>query len=631
MKHTLRLIKIVIIAELVYLAVLNAVLQIPLTQDLVNLIRPEKLHVSWNRAWTFYPFRVYARGVQANGQSRSQQWQVSADEAAGSISLLPLILKRVKLSDISAHNVDYRQRPRLKPNKDYSELLPYFPEIEGREIQAADTSPRKKKRPWNLSIKNAQFGGVLKVWIYNLQLSVQGGALADLHFETGGGPFSLDAREVDLDLAPAYINGEGELFKGGQLTGKLAFEPFVPRENKGLGMLSFLQLDTQLNLELGSLGFINLFTGNLGDFSIDGAGQLSGRLHYGLGYMRAGTKLLARVADLSVHVKGMEIVGLGTVQISTPAEDDKPLQLVIAYDTLSVTQDGFPAPFLMGDSLKLDYSGSNFVVPEANMDFKSLINDEELWERRKASTLLVDIDEATLVDLAILNQYLPAMTALQFTGGTAQLEANIFASAQNIKGGLQLHGTGLGMRADGQDLEGDLDVDLIIAGGVPRETRVDLTGSSIILDEVNITGEQQTFDDNTWSARFLLDRAEIVAKEPLRFSADVDLWISDTRPVVALFDNHGNPPDWVSSMLSLTDIEGSATVELANNRLEIPDSRIVSDKAEVAAKAVFFKTGRDGMIYARYKKLELVLKMEGDSSDIDVINARETFEEYQLR
>ena len=36
------------------------------------------------------------------------------------------------------------------------------------------------------------------------------------------------------------------------------------------------------------------------------------------------------------------------------------------------------------------------------------------------------------------------------------------------------------------------------------------------------------------------------------------------------------------------------------------------------------------MIYARYKKLDVVLKMEGEKSNLDVFKAREKFDEYRL-
>jgi hypothetical protein len=51
-------------------------------------------------AWSFYPFRVHARGISVNGQSRSQQWELQASSGAGSIALLPLIFKVVHVSGI---------------------------------------------------------------------------------------------------------------------------------------------------------------------------------------------------------------------------------------------------------------------------------------------------------------------------------------------------------------------------------------------------------------------------------------------------------------------------------------------------------------------------------------------------
>src|SRR5210317_155638 len=106
--------KIALLIEIAYLVIFNAILQIPQTQTLINQIRPEKFHVRWESAWTLYPFRINLSGASANGNSRSQTWQVDVESAAGSISLLPLFFKRAWLSDIRATGIDYRKRPRLK-------------------------------------------------------------------------------------------------------------------------------------------------------------------------------------------------------------------------------------------------------------------------------------------------------------------------------------------------------------------------------------------------------------------------------------------------------------------------------------------------------------------------------------
>ncbi|MFW2367322.1 MAG: hypothetical protein ACN4GW_12950, partial [Desulforhopalus sp.] len=61
----IRIIKYLLIAEIIYLLLINVALNLPLTQTIVNSIKPEKFTVSWGRAWSFYPFRVHARTIFA--------------------------------------------------------------------------------------------------------------------------------------------------------------------------------------------------------------------------------------------------------------------------------------------------------------------------------------------------------------------------------------------------------------------------------------------------------------------------------------------------------------------------------------------------------------------------------------
>ena len=625
-----RVVKWLLIIELCYVVLINTALQLSLTQDLINMIRPEKFRISWDSAWSWYPFRVKAEGVFVNGQSRSQQWQVQVGSGTGSINLLPLVLKRVHVNFVDAIDVEYRQRPRLKPDKDYTAIQEYFPAIDGREIQPADTSPRKSKRPWKVSLRNIRASGQLSYWIFNLKGSGEGSALADLKIETRGGPFSMDVQDIDLRLAPAFLNSAVEVFHGGTVTGQLGFVPFVPRENKGIRMLPFLKLDAELDVEVAGLRFINLFTANLGDLVIDGAGHVGGRVRYAQGYMLAGTDLMATAADLSVHVKDMDVVGEGAVRIHTPPEADKPLGLGVGFDGLAITRQDDAAPFLTGKRLNLAYSGSNYVVPDPELDFQAQLGNRRVRERLKHNTLKILIEDATLLNMSIVNDYLPPETPLQFSGGTATVQADLFAEAEDIEGSVQLDSSNLEMDIDGQALQGDLAAELIVVGGVPRNMQVDLSGSSLSLTEVSVVGERESFEGDYWSTQVNFDRAGAVLTNPPQFSTDARLTISDTRPVVALFGNHGEPPRWLSGLLTLKDIEGAANLELADERLAIPSARVISDKAEVAAKAVFYEAGRDGVIYARYKKLDVLLKMDGDKNNLDVIKVRKKFDAYKL-
>ena len=627
----LNLLKWLLIIELGYLLLINVALQLPLTQTLINQIRPEKFHVTWENAWSWYPFRIHAQDVTASGQSRSQQWQVEVTSASGTINPLPLVLKRVILSNVSAMDIDYKQRPRLKPDKDYSALLPHFPDIEGWEIAPADTSPRKTKRPWKLTIDNGSASGVHKIWIFNINGGGSGDLEVDLSFETRGGPFSLDARELDLTLDPAYLNGEAQVFHHGTLRGAVGFAPFVPRESKGVKMLPFLKLDTQVDLEVESLKFINLFTANLGDFLIDGAGRVSGGLKYDQGFLLANTDLAVAARDLEIRFRDMNVAGEGSVRIHTPANADKPAGLDVDYNRLQITRQGDEKHFLQGDGLKLRYAGSNFVIPEPNFDFEAMLNNEASRERRKDNTLKIKIKEATVVDMTIANDYLPETASIAITGGTAKLTADIFVEPEDATGGLQLTSTDLELEADQQALEGNLDLDVVVAGGIPREMRLDLSGSRLTLDEVSVAGDEDSFDEVYWSAVFNFDRLEGVVRRPVQLDSDLHVRISDTRPLVAIFQNQKSPPRWISGLLTLKDIEGEASVSINQGQVVIPRASILSDEAEVAAKVAFTPDASTGMIYARYKKLDLLLKLMGKEQDMDIIKVREKFDRYELK
>ena len=897
----LRVLKILVILEGIYLVLVNGLLHLPLTQDVVNMIRPEKFHVSWDRAWSWYPFRVHARGVAANGQSRSQQWQLSTPAASGSISVLPLIFKRVWVSDVDVTDIDYRQRPRLKPDRDYSALLPHFPEIEGREIVPALTTPRKKRRPWRIAIDNARVSGTSSFWIFNFRGSGDGSILADLTYETRGGPFSLDGRQLDLQLAPLYINGKREVFGRGTVRGDLGFAPFVPQAHKDISLLQFLLLDAEIDLDANSLAFISVFSAGAGGAQIDGSGRVSGRLVSDRGQVLPGTDLTVVARDLAVRFAALNIAGEGEIGLVADVATPEQIQLDFHYDDLAVSHESDNRPMLTGRDLHLVMRGSShlnlgsdplsdqaavgfdvqdlqvqdlallqrYIPPkwpfqlyggqgvlsgelllrptalkvdlslesgeahvgvnqyrfttnleaalkldnpsiltertairgsyirlgdaivangteveskpwEASLAFthgylgflsdeakaaetdvvdllrligkseaKQLLNDSrgviglqakvsslawigvllgethhtsiagngtiegeihlasgwpwtgtrleavspalevgvldylssgdgvitldvqdgaetpnwllnvllrEAEMKRRGETrsyihnvdlsleallenvypggqqrdfaLRFRIESGKVEDMSVFNRYLPPGSPLAFTAGTADLEADILLLPEDARGGLSLVSQAVNADVGQQSVTGDLRADITLAGGIPREMKFDITGSQVRLDNVAVAGERETFDGNYWSAVISLTRGETTWARPPEISADAELTISDSRPIVAMFGNRGYRPKWLSGMLTLEDISGRARIDVADNAVVIPMARVISDKAELAAKGRIARESRDGVIYARYKNLDALLSIAGETKNLELTRVREKFDNY---
>ncbi|MGI9314579.1 MAG: hypothetical protein ACR2PN_07720 [Luminiphilus sp.] len=616
--------------ELGYLVVVNGALQLQITQDLVNKIRPEKFYVSWERAWSWYPFRVHAEGVFANGQARTQQWEVTATSASGSLSVLPLILKHVYLSNLQAESIDYRQRPRLKADVDYTNRLAYFPEIKGREVVPVETAELKKKRPWKIHINDLQATGEHRFWVYNLQGTASGPATGNLYTETRRGAFWLDVEQFELDLGPAFLNGNAEAFRGGTVAGSLGFSPLVRAENPGRRMLRFAYLDADLDLAVDSLDFINMLTGNLGNFSITGAGQVQGRLSISDGFVRAGTQLSATADNLGVDMYDINVLGKGVVNIHTPETEDTPLGLDVQYDQLTATRAEEPAPFLIGETLHLEYRGSNFITPDPSLGLADLWDDEEARQRRADNSLNLFIERATVPDMSALNYHLPPETALQFAGGTTELNAEIFFGEELLNGTIKLDSRATQVQIDEQRLKADLDIDMNLAGGNPRTFTADFSGSTLRLFNVYVEGEKEQFEGDYWSTSLEVSTGEGTFAQPIELSAKSLITVSDTRPLVALFKNRSRTPKWLGNMMSVKNLDGEAEMQLTGGKLKVPLAYVDSEKAEVGIKATFFEGEREGVVYARFKKLDTLVKRLDGKRNVDVIKAREKFEAYEL-
>ena len=96
-----------------------------------------------------------------------------------------------------------------------------------------------------------------------------------------------------------------------------------------------------------------------------------------------------------------------------------------------------------------------------------------------------------------------------------------------------------------------------------------------------------------------------------------------------MFENRGWRPKFLSRMLTIEDIEGAATVSAADQVLYLENVHVLSDKLEFAAKGSLAKSGRDAMVYLRYRALDALLKSAGQDRNLDIINARETFDAFR--
>jgi hypothetical protein len=230
--------------------------------------------------------------------------------------------------------------------------------------------------------------------------------------------------------------------------------------------------------------------------------------------------------------------------------------------------------------------------------------------------------------MTVFNSYFPKQTPLRFIDGSAELAADIRLWRDDAKGWLKLDAREVQASLDEQQLQGDLRADIRVLGGVPREMRFDIGGSSVRLDQVHVLGENRKFDSESWAAVVDLERGKARWRAPLELDAELALRISDSRPFVAVFENGGWRPGFLTKALTVEDIEGHATLKLFDNTLLIPSAEIGSDQIEAGARGVFGDSLRQGVFYFRYRRADALLKIDGEDRNLDVLKAEEKYQGY---
>jgi len=486
-----KLIYVLLIAEISYVVLLNAALQLPLTQTLINKIKPEKFHISWESAWTWYPFRVHVRNASGNGQARSQQWEFEVESVSASIDILPLIFKRVWIDDLQVSDARYYQRPRLKPGKDYSAVKDFFPPISGREITTAITTPKKKKRAWHVDIEDIELNGQYDYWIMQFKGQAKGTLKADLDVVSRGGLFSLSIPDVNLELGTHYVNGTHEMLRHGRISGELGLAPMVPKENKGIRMLPYVSADADINIDVNSLAFIKLFVRGFNAMKIDGTGLVDGRLHLEKGRVLEGTGLSIDADNIHVNLLSLNIEGDGAIDIEMCPEPGGVLDLKVSYNDLLVNHDNDEEPMLVGQGLELSFQSDG-----------TLFAADDVTDSTKKMSL--DIEGLSVPDLALFQRYLPNKWPLQLHGGNGDLHGSVSLSNDAANVDLRVTSETAEIGTGQYRFSTNLDVALKINNPSLRSSPTYISGSYIKLSGASLVREGEV-ESKPWHAEFTVE------------------------------------------------------------------------------------------------------------------------------
>jgi hypothetical protein len=452
----------------------------------------------------------------------------------------------------------------------------------------------------------------------NTSISTSNTSIAGSYIKLNGAHLVVDGQRDTVPWNTSFVINAGNfsVLEEEQKQGQEGITDIlqVAGNSNGKELLGNLHGFMEFESSASSLEWLGVLFNNSYLTSVAGQGELNGVVKLASGRAAAGTDIEVLSESLAIKILDYTSHGNGKITMRVDEGDPGP--------------DWF-MEVILRDADLMRQNETEAYIENVNLNIQAAVEDMYLEKADRETALAFKIQSANVTDMSIFTSYLPPESPFQFTNGSASLTADILLLREDAGGWVHLESSGVEMRTHDQSVKGDLAVNIKLVGGVPADMMFDISGSELRLDNVQVIGEKEQFDEDNWSARFLLVRGQATWKKPLQLDVEAQINISDSRPVVAMFGNKEKRPQWLLNMLTIEDIEGTAQVAIANEQIVIPLAHAISDHIEVGAKGSISEARRDGVIYARYKKLDAVVKITDGKKNTDVIRAREKYESYQ--
>lgn len=350
---------------------------------------------------------------------------------------------------------------------------------------------------------------------------------------------------------------------------------------------------------------------------LGGAGVLDVDIALRGGLPAVGSSIQLPSRPLSVTLLDHQIDGTGEVSVTLEGASEHPdVRVAIAFDGGKMHRRDEEAPS----------------IGEVRIDTAILVRDLFGGAARDADSnaeLSLAIHSARVLDMSTYNPYLPPQSPVSLLGGEASLVGDLKITPDTATGELLLMAEDVRLAVAEEELAGDLRVDVLIRDGSGEHLRFDISGSSLLLDGLRVTGATTSTTDQDWSTRIQFEDAEVSWEKPMRLAMKADIQIKDTRPFVAVLDNLREKHGWISELLTLEDLGGHLMLKVEGEEAILEDAMISAPEMGIHAKGRAVAGEREAMLLLRWHNLSGALEQYNQDKHFDLTDAYVRFDAYR--
>ena len=270
-QRAIGLLRIALLLVALYLVLVNALINSPLAETLVNR-KPERFQLHWDRALMLWPGHITLWNARMHGQVRRNQWQIHTPRVSGTLAVWPLLRKELRFVRIAG------TEPVIRVQRVEHDLAP----------------PPFSEHGLRLVFDEVRVDSPLRFALDGIEVSGTASARARWRQQLRGGPFELEPSQLTLTDA-RIAHGDMVLIEAGTLRAQARIEEHRRREFPGLAMLDKVAADATL-------------TGRAPGFELDvdeafgveprllpGSGDLEARVVLERGLLQPQSELRARL------------------------------------------------------------------------------------------------------------------------------------------------------------------------------------------------------------------------------------------------------------------------------------------------------------------------------------------------
>ncbi|SKC73676.1 hypothetical protein [Pseudoxanthomonas indica] len=361
-----------------------------------------------------------------------------------------------------------------------------------------------------------------------------------------------------------------------------------------------------------SLGWIEGFFPQATWLHLNGAGDVDADVQVVDGKLAPGSRIGVPEVDAVVDVMGNRIRGKANADIRLDAGPQGQLapHLQATMEHFHIASTHAPdKPYVEGSNLRL--------VLDAVGQVGTL---------RDAMKGRVTFQQARVPDLRVYNAFLPHQQ-MRFSGGSGLLSGDLSldTAGEVGQGTLNIAGRSAQMHLAGLDLQGDVDLNLLLR-------RADLKKHSFVADGSTVDFRNLSFREpggearSGWWAKLKLARARLDIDKPISAGGSADVTMKDVGFLLALFSRKKDYPKWVFKLVDAGQAQVDGRVQWQDDVLTLDRMQAHNQRFDLAARLHLQGKRRNGQLYAEWGVLSMGVEVRDGSRQFHLIRAKQWYQ-----